>query len=486
MKMSDNHFERNNNRRTGSLRFVSGLIALMMVCAMALTGCGGIIGGNTDPTDQAAESTQPVQTQPAPTETEAPPETEPETEPTEPPLVAETGRATIAVTGDVISHIPVINAGYRDGGYNYDSFFTYIKPYVTEADFAVINLETTLAGTENGDKYSGYPKFNCPDAMVDAMKNAGFDMLLTANNHSNDTGSYGFNRTQEVIADRGLLNLGTMTSAEDPKYRVQDINGIKVGMVCYTYGVIDGSTGQKAVNGLPIRMELTNCINVFDYDRLDRFYSEMESIVAQMNEEGAEALVLFIHWGNEYRLSQNSYQTTIAQKMCDLGVDVIVGGHPHVIEPVELLTSTVDPQQKTVCVYSVGNVISNQRAQNMNLDTGHTEDGMLFSFTFVEYEDGAVFLDGVEILPTWVYIRYGATASYDVLPLDKNVEDWGAALEIGETILRSANRSYDRTIELVGPGMEQIGQYLSESREARAEVYEIPEDTQPETEAAEQ
>ena len=462
-------------RRTGGLRFLSSMVLLLMVCSMLLPGCRWFGGDSVSPTEQTIGAAEPLQTQPEPTETEAPPETEPETEPTEPPLIAESGRATVAVTGDVISHIPVINAGYRGGAYNYDSFFTYIKQYVTAADFAVINLETTLAGTENGDKYSGYPKFNCPDAIVDAMQNAGFDMLLTANNHSNDTGSYGFNRTQEVIADRGLLNLGTMTTDEEPKYRVQDINGIKIGMVCYTYGVIDSSTGQKAVNGLPIRMELTNRINVFDYEKLDRFYSEMESIIAQMNEEGAEAVVLFIHWGNEYKLSQNHYQTTIAQKMCDLGVDVIAGGHPHVIEPVELLTSTIDPEQKTVCVYSVGNVISNQRAYNMNLDTGHTEDGMLFSFTFVKYEDGAVFLDGVEILPTWLYIRYDdAGTSYDILPLDKEVDDWGTVLDIGQTNLNNANRSYERTMELIGPGMEQIGSYLLESRENRAEGYEVP------------
>lgn len=403
------------------------------------------------------------------TETAAPPETA-ATEPpqTEAPPTLEIAKATISVTGDILPHIPVINTGLRGDTYNYDSIFTYIKDYASQADFTVANLETTLAGEENGYAYSGFPKFNCPDAMVDALKNAGFDMLLTANNHSYDTDAFGLNRTQEVIADRGLLHLGTTQSADEAKYLVQDINGIKVGMVCYTYGQISGSTGQKSVNGRPISQSLTEQINVFDYTKLNQFYSEMEELLAAMKAEGAEATVLFIHWGNEYQLKPNSYQTAIAQKMCDLGVDVIVGGHPHVIEPVELLTSSTDPAHRTLCVYSVGNAVSNQRGSNMNMNTGHTEDGMLFSFTFVKYFDGSVFLDSAEILPTWVYIRSsGSSKSYEILPLDMEIPDWEAAFDFGSTGLKNAQASYDRTLALIGPGMEEADAYYDQSRADR-------------------
>ncbi len=396
--------------------------------------------------------------------------------PTQPQPVVEVGRATITATGDIMTHLPVIRAGQQGDSYDFNSFFDYVRDYVSQADYAVANLETTLAGTENGDEYSGFPKFNCPDAMADALKNAGFDMLLTANNHTYDTGAYGMMRTQEVLADRGLAHLGTRPSEDDPPYQVIPIHGIRVGMICYTYGQIDESTGQKAVNGLPMRQSVSDCINVFDYEKLERFYEEMEGHLADMKTQGAEAFVLFIHWGNEYKLKQNGYQTAIAQKMCDLGVDVIVGGHPHVIEPVELLTSTVDSGHKTLCVYSTGNAISNQRSTNMDMDTGHTEDGMLFSFTFVKYSDGNVYLDSAEILPTWLYVRRsGSAKSYDMLPLDKGISDWKEAFGIGNANLQKAEASYARTQALVGPGMEEVHAYLAQSRSAREQIYQTQE-----------
>ena len=429
-----------------------------VLCMLLLAGC----------------RTVPEQTRPVPTDgvfTQPPTEAAAATEVTvQPPAIIETARARITVTGDVMMHIPVINSGFDGTSYNYDGIFAHITDYVSGADLAVANLETTLAGTENGDPYSGFPRFNCPDALADALKNAGFDLLLTANNHSNDTGAYGMNRTLEVLADRGLLSLGTTREAEDPDYLVQEINGIRVGMVCYTYGEIDGD--KKSVNGLPVSSAMTENINVFDYNRLDRFYAEMEAHIAGMQADGAEAIVLFIHWGNEYKTQQGNYQMTIAQKMCDLGVDVIVGGHPHVVQGVEVLASTEDPAHQTVCVYSLGNALSNQRATNMDLATGHTEDGMLFSFTFVKYSSGEVFLDSAEILPTWVCMngRSGGR-TYKILPLDREIGDWQTAFGIGDSDFGSARASYDRTMALVGAGMENVALYLEEIQAALGPEY---------------
>lgn len=455
--------KRKRNRRHTRIWLVSFLLlACVAVFVFLWKGPESPTPAGSEPTETEVQQTLPPQTQP------------PETEPTLPQPIPETARATITVTGDIMSHMPVINAGLSGGSYNYDKFFTYITDYVSQADFAVANLETTLAGTENGDKYSGFPKFNCPDAMADALKNAGFDLLLTANNHTYDTGAYGMTRTQEVITDRGLLHLGTTASAEDPNYLVQDVNGIRIGMVCYTYGEIDDATGQKSVNGLPIRTSLTETINVFDYTKLDRFYEEMETLIGTMRDEGAEAIVLFIHWGNEYQMPQNSYQTSIAQEMCDLGVDVIAGGHPHVIQPAELLASNADPNHRTLCVYSVGNALSNQRASNMDLDTGHTEDGMLFSFTFVKYANGQVFLDSAEILPTWLYLRQRDSGkSYDILPLDTEISDWQETFHLGSAALQNAQDSYDRTLAIIGPGMEEAEAYFDETRTAREIEYHI-------------
>ena len=434
-------------------------LLILLLALLMLSGCAG----------QPAQT--PPESQPLPTETKAPPTDPPETAPPETIIpIVEVGRATITVGGDLMMHIPLINSGKSSSGYDFTDIFRYVKETVSAADFAVANLETTLAGTGNGDKYSGFPRFNCPDALADAVKETGFDMLLTANNHSYDTNSYGFLRTQEVIRDRELMHLGTTENTEDPRYQIVDINGIKVGMVCYTYGQID-ENGQKWVNVLPVKKSLTEQINVFDYEKTDLFYEEIGGYIGQMKENGAEQILVFIHWGNEYQLKQNSHQTSIAQNLCDLGADVIVGGHPHVIQPMEMLTSRTDSGHETLCIYSLGNLLSNQRRDQMDLSTGHTEDGMLFTFTFVKYSDGSVYLESAEVLPTWVCVTYGSKRVYRILPLDKEIEDWAEAFSLSKDNLREAEKSYDRTMEILEESLDAVTDHLEEAKQLRENTF---------------
>ena len=433
-------------------------ILILLLTLLMLSGC-------------AAEPSQTPPESLPPTETETQPTQPIETEPPETIIpIVESSRATITVGGDLMMHIPLINSGKTGSGYDFSDIFRYVKDTVSAADFAVANLETTLAGTGNGNSYSGFPRFNCPDALADAAKDTGFDMLLTANNHSYDTGAYGFLRTQEVIRERELMHLGTTENAEDPRYQIVDINGIKVGMVCYTYGEID-SSGQKSVNVLPIKTALTEQINVFDYEKTDLFYEEIGGYIGQMKENGAEQIVVFIHWGNEYQLKQNSHQTSIAQNLCDLGADVIVGGHPHVIQPMEMLTSRTDPSHETLCIYSLGNLLSNQRRDKMDLSTGHTEDGMLFTFTFVKYSDGSVYLESAEVLPTWVCVTYGSRRTYRILPLDKNTDDWAEAFSLSKDNLREAEKSYERTMEILGSSLDAVTAHLQDARKSREDTF---------------
>lgn len=457
-------------------RIFRGTALFIVLLLLALfAGCGFIVSEPSPPDTPEALPTVVSTTPPVTLPPTEPPATEPPaTEATEPEQIREESFATLLVTGDIMSHLPVVNAGYTGSGYQYDRFFRYIAPYASEADFAVANLETTFAGTENGDKYSGFPRFNCPDAMAEAVKNAGFDMLLTANNHTYDTGVYGFNRTLEVIAEKDLLSLGTTNAPEEKPYRIIDLNGIRVGMICYTYGQIDPGTGQKSVNGLPMNRSLTDRINVFDYDRKELFYTEMEQRLRDLEANGAEFTVLFIHWGNEYRTYQNTHQEQIAQKLCNLGVDVIVGGHPHVLQPAELLTSRIDSAHHTLCTYSVGNFLSNQHAGNMDLDSGHTEDGMLFRFRIVKYSNGEVFLDSADFIPTWVCIRQvDGSRSYDILPLDAEVDDWKHAFSLDSATLRKAEGSFDRSYEILGSCMEEISNELDEIRSQRERSFRI-------------
>jgi poly-gamma-glutamate synthesis protein (capsule biosynthesis protein) len=242
-------------------------------------------------------------------------------------------------------------------------------------------------------------------------------------------------------------------------------------MVCYSYTM-------KMVDGVPslnggLPLEEPELVNWFTYEDLPGFYSQIESVQKNMRSSGADATVVFIHWGEEYQLRPNTHQTTIAQKLCDLGIDAIVGGHPHVVQPMDLLTSTVDPAHKTVCLYSLGNAVSNQRLGNLqSINTAHTEDGMLFSVTFAKYSDGTVALEATDVLPCWVNVRYDTAKEYNILPLDADTMDqWQTLYNLSEGTFNAAKKSYDRTMALVGEGLEECQTYLAEAKQQREADY---------------
>ena len=441
------------------------VVTLLLAAGFAAWKLLGSRSGNTpaDPTQPAGTSPSAQATQP-PTETT----TEPPTETTMPEPEHVVATATVSATGDMLMHKPIITAAYNNGSYNFDFIFKYLKSYSEKTDYAVANLETTLAGSAK--PYQGYPYFNCPDEIVTAAKDAGFDMFLTANNHSFDTGKDGYLRTLEVIQEAGMDTLGTMASAEDPKYAIKDINGIRIGIFCYTYETSDGTGSVPYLNGLPMNglgYENLNCYLPSDPSRM---YSEVEQYLAEMEEAGVEATIMFIHWGpQEYALTQPAAHVAIAQKLCDLGIDVIIGGHPHVVQPMDLLTSTVDPEHKTVCLYSMGNAVSNQRLGNLtSVTTAHTEDGVWISVTFSKYSDGTVYVDSVDLIPTWVYLN----REYVILPLDyEKVDEWGSLYNINDSTVNAAKASYNRTMALVGDGLTACQYYLAEARDAREAAY---------------
>ena len=453
-------------RHTGLIVFLVILMLLM------IAGTGLMIKLCLDITDKrvqvkpgTSQTTLPTAA-PAPTETE-PPET---TLPTPEHVVS---TATIVSTGDLLMHKPVIDTGYKSGSYDFESIFRYLSEYTTEADLAVANLETTLCSTDNGYSYSGYPNFNCPDALVDGAKDAGFDILLNASNHSYDTSSVGMHRTMQVIQDKGLIPLGIVENAEDKHYIVEEVNGINIGMICYTYET-DSNADRVALNGLPVKAEDAPLINCFDYNALDTFYAELRTRLEEMKADGAEATVLYLHWGTEYQLQANETQKKMAQKICDLGVDVLIGGHPHVVQPMDLISSTTDENHKMVCLYSMGNAVSNQRQGNLSaIATAHTEDGVLFSITFSKYSDGTVYLESTDLLPLWVYRRSDGTGNeYNIMPLDMERRDeWTSWMNFQDYHATAAENSYNRTMAIVGDGLTACQEYLKGQYEAREEYY---------------
>ncbi len=394
-----------------------------------------------------------------------------ETEPVD-DTVKEVSKASFTVTGDMLIHLSVLWAAEKwteDEIPNFEPFLSYVSPYIEKADYSVVNLEVTLTDGE----CTGYPRFKSPDSVATALKNAGFDMATTANNHCYDANLEGLKRTLQIVSNTGMNTLGTVYSKEADNFLIKEVNDISVGMMAYTFETGDNYPDRPSINGLLTSTESVGHISSFDYNQLEKFYAEVSDSMAEMQKPGAEATVIFIHWGNEYQLSPASSQTKIAQKLCDLGVDVIVGGHPHVIQPMDLLESTVDPEHKTVCLYSTGNFLSNQRRNLMGLKTGHTEDGILFSFSFTKYSDGTVALEEAQVLPTWINLhKIDGKNTYDILPLDKSVEDWKSAYSLSDAELNHAKESYDRTMALVGEGLTEIQTYLAEEKSARLEAFQ--------------
>ena len=394
------------------------------------------------------------------TTTTEPTTTEPTT--TLPPEPTVTSTVTIRSAGDVLIHIPIYQSAKRsDGSYNFDHLFTYSEDIISGCDYFVANLETTLGGTD-GRSYSGFPRFNSPDSIIDALKGAGVDCLLTANNHSYDTNGPGVLRTIEKIEEADLDYTGSRKTTDGAKYLVKTIGGIKFGLACYTYET-PSSEGRKSLNGILVDTATAPLINSFNPAKPQSFYDELGANIGKMKKKGADIIAVYIHWGEEYQLTQNAKQQEIAQKLCDMGVDVIIGGHPHVVQPMDLLTST-DGKHKTVCVYSLGNFVSNQRRNLMGLKTGHTEDGLIFEMTFSKYSDGTVYFDSVDAIPTWVHLyNEGGKKVHAITPLEGNVDKKAAKLGLTKTGdgLAQAKASKARTDALVAEGEKKCNEYLS-------------------------
>lgn len=368
--------------------------------------------------------------------------------------------ATVVNIGDIMVHDTQFKGAKVDGGYDFSAFFKNMGGFFKDADLTVGNLEVTFGGSESG-AFSGYPAFNTPDNLAEVMKKAGIDVALTANNHCYDTGLFGLTRTLDTLKNVGISYNGTRKTPTDKPYLIKEVNGIKIGIINYTYENSQPKPDKKSINGAIIKAEANDLINSFSYDRINLFYTDAENQIKAMENGGADCIVFYMHWGEEYQLKQNTWQSSIAQKLCNMGVDVIVGGHPHVVQPIELIHSE-DSQNTTVCIYSLGNAVSNQRQELMapECTTGHTEDGMMFYYTFDKYSDGTTVLSGVDIIPTWVNkYRGGSGYQYTIVPLenaDDGINKYGLT---GDAASRS-QKSYSRTKAIVENGLREVQTHL--------------------------
>lgn len=281
-------------------------------------------------------------------------------------------KAELLFAGDAMQHQAQLDQALKAGGgkhYDYSDCFKLIAPQVTEADYAVVNLEVPLGG---GPTYSGYPCFSAPDSYAVALKDAGFDMMLTANNHCLDRGDRAARRTLAALDSLGLDHAGTFNDAGERERLVpfiKDIKGIKFAFLNYTYG----TNGIESRDGMEVAL-------------IDR--RRMSAEIKKAREAGAEMIVVAIHWGVEYVLRENANQRSIAKFLVDEGVDLIIGGHPHVIQPMEIVRNEKEGKDVLI-VYSLGNLISNMK-------TADTRGGAWVRVTIERGEDGKARFTGAE------------------------------------------------------------------------------------------
>ena len=327
----------------------------------------------------------------------------------------EYNEANIVAVGDIIVHEEQLKAQFNEstGEYNFDNNFKYVKSYIKSADMALANLETTLAGEKQ--KYTGYPLFNSPSSIVDALKDCGFDILSTVNNHTIDRGSAGVFSTVAEIEKRKLKVVGTRENLDKKPYIIEEVKGIKIGVISYSYET-PRKGKNKTLNAIEIPSDVTKLLNTFSYEYIEEDLNKIKLQIDEMKSKGAEAIVFFIHWGNEYERQPNVHQTSIASRLCDYGVDVIVGSHPHVIQPIEFITSK-KTGKKSLVVYSMGNFISNQQYERTN--NRYTEDGIIVNIQLKKNKTSKdITIGAVSYIPTWVH-RYSADSRlvYEVVPL---------------------------------------------------------------------
>ena len=335
---------------------------------------------------------------------------------------------TLLSTGDVMYHNPQLDAAYdyATGTYDFVPCYKYIKNIVSAADYAVVNFESTLAGPDYA--FQGWPTFNTPDSGLDALVDAGFDMMLFANNHCYDTQHAGVIRTQQTFEACGVDYIGARLDTTGKTYKTVEVNGITLGMLNSTDDLSYGNTAQRTVNGILLKGDDISLLDLFNHSLLDSFYAQTEARIAELRSAGADIIIYYIHWGDEYNLYHNSIQGEIAQKLCDLGVDVIIGGHPHVIQDAEILTSTADPSHSTLCFYSLGNLISNQNRLTLGdtMNSSHTENGLMVELTIRKYASGETMVTAVKTIPLWVHRYYDSAAArmrYEIVPIEAAIAD---------------------------------------------------------------
>ena len=307
----------------------------------------------------------------------------------------------MAVVGDIMCHTTNFYDAYdsENDTYDFSKVFTDIKSYIQDADISIGNLETTFAGEEIG--YSGYPTFNTPEQLAKNIKDLGIDVLSTANNHSLDKRYNGLISTLDELDKVGLKHTGTYRSKDEQNTIItQNVKGINIAFLSFTYGT----------NGIPVPSGKEYCINLIDEDLMLEQISKAKAL-------NPDIICVSMHWGEEYKLKQNYTQEQLADFLFKNGVDIILGSHPHVLQPLEKRTITLDDgsTKDGFVIYSLGNFMSGQVIEN-------TMNSIILQLQITKHSDSKITIDSYNYIPTYMYDKGdGQKDRYKILDVNKEI-----------------------------------------------------------------
>ena len=354
-------------------------------------------------------------------------------EPTATPFSPRT--VTIRAVGDVMMHEAQLDAAARPGeGYDFSAQYADIAPSLMATDYTIANLETTV-GLYSDRPYSGFPMFNAPPDLLTALEEAGVDFVTMANNHILDRFYDGMLLTMDNVEAAGLAYGGVNRSKEEQlEPNIVEVGGVKLGMLCYT----DYTNGLEKRSDPQARESGVNYIEDADF----------AAEVQKLREAGADAIIAYMHWGREYRREANDEQRAITERLLAAGVDVILGSHPHVVQPAGMREVTLadGTKHEALVAYSLGNF-------NSAMTDEYTDSGIILEFTLVEQEEGGFAVENIGFVPTYCWEKDGvfttipALSHYDEAPegmsdaqhqrLRKSVDDvtalMGGRLNVLET-----------------------------------------------------
>lgn len=314
----------------------------------------------------------------------------------------ETTSATLLAVGDIMFHMPQNNSAFNGEGYNFKNNFKYVKKYIESTDLSIANFETVVL---EGKPYSGFPRFNSPKETLTAIKDAGFNILITANNHCLDQGKDGLISTIDAIEDLDMKNIGTYKE-EKETILIEDINDIKVGLLAYSYGF----------NGM--EYTLTEDERGYMISSIDE--EKIKEDIRKAKDLGSDIVTVFIHWGYEYHHEPSKEQVELGEKILDWGGHIVFGSHPHVIQKAEEVN--LYGEDKFI-IYSMGNFLSNQRLET--LGNAYTEDGLMVKVELEkDLNENKTSIKTVKYIPTWVRkYQEGNKNQFEIIPIEEFLEN---------------------------------------------------------------